>query len=826
MLKRAIEAHRAGLCVLPPREDGSKRPVESWQQYQHKRPSEEKIREWYANDRCGLGVVCGSSSGDLEALDFDDREIYDRFRIRAIEANLSDLVERIEAGYRESSPSGTHLLYRCADARSKKLAHKMKAEEDRNSEHDLTKTLIETKGEGGFLITAPSRGKVHPSGKPYTLLSGGFESIVSITPQEREDLLSVARSFDEILAPSPSGQFADRRKTAGQDRPGDDYNQRTTWDQVLSPNGWQIVFQRSEVSYWRRPGKNQGLSATTNHAGSDLFYCFSTSTTLDARRSYDKFGAYAALNHSGDLAAAATDLSRQGFGRSNSVAPIPNDWDQPVEFDADTCGPDAPLEAFPEPISLYIREVSCNHQLPEGLVAGTALGVLAASCAQRAEVAIGQSHKECLGGFFLPTAASGERKGQAIRSLVFPVHAEEQRLIQVTKKGIMNARQRRAIEEKRIEILQKKAAKEEDPTEREALIREAVNLEAELTIVPATPQFTIDDSTPEAIIQALAQQNQCIAVISEEAGTLVAMMSGRYKTDTDIDVYLKGYDGGQIRVDRISRNSILLERPVLTIVTTPQPSVLDKIAENEEFRGRGLLARMCFVLPESRVGTRLYKPEGVSHEIKLAYGAAISSLLRMPVQKTLRTLRIEGEALRIWAQYADALEIAQADGCDLATMRDWASKHAGRAARIAAWFHLLRHRGTEQAFGVQICVEDMLAAWAIADWLLAHAKVAFDRMGSDPATRQARKYLGWIRRQHLARFKLKDLHDNYRSLRSPEDALPALKILEGRGFIRTEPSPPKKGPGRRPSTVFTVNPQTHTQNTQRSAQPSQPTNFA
>src|SRR5207249_3530845 len=65
----------------------------------------------------------------------------------------------------------------------------------------------------------------------------------------------------------------------------------------------------------------RGVSATTNHAGNDWLWVFTSSTSFDANRSYDKFGAYAVLNHAGDLAAAARALSEQGYGTPLPASP-------------------------------------------------------------------------------------------------------------------------------------------------------------------------------------------------------------------------------------------------------------------------------------------------------------------------------------------------------------------------------------------------------------------------------------------------------------------------------------------------------------------------
>jgi hypothetical protein len=99
-------------------------------------------------------------------------------------------------------------------------------------------------------------------------------------------------------------------------RPGDDYNRRITWPVLLESHGWMHVYDRGETAFWRRPGKAHGISATTNHAGADLFYPFSSSTEFEPDRSYSKFGVYALLEHGGDYARAAGALAEQGYGQA------------------------------------------------------------------------------------------------------------------------------------------------------------------------------------------------------------------------------------------------------------------------------------------------------------------------------------------------------------------------------------------------------------------------------------------------------------------------------------------------------------------------------
>jgi hypothetical protein len=49
-------------------------------------------------------------------------------------------------------------------------------------------------------------------------------------------------------------------------RPGDDFNSRSQWSQILEPFGCRPVFERDGEIFWRRPGKTEGILATAGFA--------------------------------------------------------------------------------------------------------------------------------------------------------------------------------------------------------------------------------------------------------------------------------------------------------------------------------------------------------------------------------------------------------------------------------------------------------------------------------------------------------------------------------------------------------------------------------
>jgi putative DNA primase/helicase len=100
----ALAAHAAGLCVLPPREDGSKAPdVRSWSGFQRRRPTDRQIEAWYEKERSGLGLVCGLVSGGLEMVEIEGRGVeegvHHRLRKLADAAGLGTLLDRVMHRY-------------------------------------------------------------------------------------------------------------------------------------------------------------------------------------------------------------------------------------------------------------------------------------------------------------------------------------------------------------------------------------------------------------------------------------------------------------------------------------------------------------------------------------------------------------------------------------------------------------------------------------------------------------------------------------------------------------------------------------------------------
>lgn len=355
-LTAALALNAAGCSVVSVRVDGTKHPRGAWKLYQSERADEQLLTRWFAEGHPGIGVVAGAVSGGLELLELEgralDEGVLQEFAEILEASGLAELWTRIATGWLVRSPSGgLHLMYRVVGAAvpgNTKLASRLAREDEytederelleRHPNKKILRGWIETRGEGGFFVTAPSHGAVHPTGRPYELLAGGPASMATITTDEHQALHAIARMLDaipsddvakveppHIAAGQKPGEpldaaaaflFSGDHHDASGLKPGDDYEQRTTWPEILAPHGWTLLRTIGTTSYWRRPGKTDpGPSATTGRAADrDRLYVFTTSTEFDAERPYTKFGAYALLNHGGDHTAAARELRRLGYG--------------------------------------------------------------------------------------------------------------------------------------------------------------------------------------------------------------------------------------------------------------------------------------------------------------------------------------------------------------------------------------------------------------------------------------------------------------------------------------------------------------------------------
>ena len=308
----------AGYMVVPTHTDGTKRPFGFWRNYQDvaNRPDFDHIARLIEQSSSGgIGVITGKASGNVEMIELEGRAAdqlgeLDSF---AEKVGIWPIWERMRKGCVERSPSGgIHFFLRISDADVD--GNTPLAERPNPTDPNLVERLAETRGEGGFVVVAPSQPRKAQSGGAYRFLKVDGVALTPdrtpiFTKSEVIELHRIFRSLDERRHDVETAPV----QIEGT-RPGDDFANKTDWAEILEPHGWVKVYTSRDNTYWRRPGKSEGISASTRNG---WFYVFTTSTTFEANRAYGKFFTYAKLNHNGDATAAAKELRAKGYGEQS-----------------------------------------------------------------------------------------------------------------------------------------------------------------------------------------------------------------------------------------------------------------------------------------------------------------------------------------------------------------------------------------------------------------------------------------------------------------------------------------------------------------------------
>jgi P4 family phage/plasmid primase-like protien len=301
-----------GLSLVPCGQD--KRPTVKWKEYQKRTPTPAELNRWLQTDAEAFAAVCGQVSGGLEIIDFDDNagalpmaysalDFYDAWR-----DEVGALVDHHKMVVQRTGGGGFQVAYRCAHpAPNQKLAWV----QDEAQEHGRS-IAIETRGEGGYAVVAPS---LHPSGNYYRMIAGDFAAVPVIPQEIRDRLIEAARALD--LMPYTTQEVvqvkSEARPTRYPDQVSiiDTYNDQHRIADVLSAHG----YTRGRNGRYSRPGKGDSLGVAVIERENISFH-WSSNDPLNKINAagkpvpIDPFNVFTLFEHRGDVREAVKDAAR------------------------------------------------------------------------------------------------------------------------------------------------------------------------------------------------------------------------------------------------------------------------------------------------------------------------------------------------------------------------------------------------------------------------------------------------------------------------------------------------------------------------------------
>ncbi len=483
-----------------------------------------------------------------------------------------------------------------------------------------------------------------------------------------------------------------------------------------------------------------------------------------------------------------------------------SNWQTPISLEASRLPP-WPDDVFPDDVQDFVTALSVSTETPPELAALMVLSAISAAAQGKFRVRVQQDYFEPVNIWTLCALPPGSRKTAVQNAATAPLSVWERQQREIIEPEIKKAKADHATMTEQITQLRKRAGQAKD-ADFDELKNEIAHREAELPEIPRVPQVWAQDVTPENLGTIMGENNERMAILSDEAG-IFEILGGRYSGGIpNIDLFLQGHAGSHVRVNRGSRSPIIMQHPSLTLGLSPQPDVLRGLTANPIFRGRGLLGRFLYALPPSNLGYRTLDAKPMLDEVKSRYERILTSILNDDGSRDAdgnpcpHILKISQDAARAWQEFAHRAEAGMREGGTFEHITDWAGKLPGAVARIAALLHIARH--VNDAAQVEISTEDMSAALRMADALSAHALAVFDLMGADPALDAARVILRWIMREGKVEFSFRDCHYAHKTrYKRAAEIRPAIEVLTERNIIREKQA---ERVAHRPSQIFVVNP--------------------
>ncbi|BFG72107.1 hypothetical protein PTKU46_01400 [Paraburkholderia terrae] len=527
----ALAALSMGLCAIPAAGHTApstpKKPFGLWRKYQHQRPSASYIEELYATHQfTTVGLVGGQISGGLECLDFDTLSGYQLFQEVVKTSELALLAARIEAGYAEMSPKGAHLLYYCESVGHNQMLN--------------ARLKIEIRGEGGFVVIAPTTFGSGDERKRYQLKSGALSTIARITPAEREELFSLIRALGAPYPPAVNAV-------------------------AVSPAG-------STIAEGGRNNALASLAGTLHHRG------VSAEVLSAALHAENRTRCVPPLPDS-EIEAIVRSVSKYPLGRAPAASP-PIIWSTPL--DLPTGMPVVPpLDTrllLPGGLSDWVSDTAHRMQCPPDYPAVGLLVALSALIGGRLSIRPKQRDNWTvtpnLWGLII--GRPGSLKSPAMAAALAPLYALDHEALAKHEAALVNFRAQKTAYELAIGHAKTKARGNSHAAQQiSATANSMASILQQEPLLPKRTRYVVNDVTVEKLGEILAENPNGVLLFRDELKGFLAELEGEENANKRGFVLQAWTGDGSYNFDRIGRGSVRIERAILSVLGTTQPGVVE-----------------------------------------------------------------------------------------------------------------------------------------------------------------------------------------------------------------------------------------------------------
>lgn len=498
------------------------------------------------------------------------------------------------------------------------------------------------------------------------------------------------------------------------------------------------------------------------------------------------------------------------------------DW-QPTQALAPKLSPVPPLDSamLPEPLRDWIKDSSECIGTPDEYMAATVIVALSSVVGRKVRIrprAYGDWTATC--NFFgALSGRPGVKKSPAMAEGLAPLNKMAGRAMARHEEDLADFEVSLAVDEataKGAKTRLEQAAKKANPnrTELEELARQAKS--ASDAEAPTLKRYIVNDATVEATGEKLRENPNGLLTARDE---LTGFLRGleRQGHEQDVAFYLEAWNGNGVNFiyDRIGRGTIAIPGPCLSIIGTIQPGPLSRYIRNisgDDRQRDGFISRFQLLvypdpIPYKRVD-RLPDRDARDRAFRM-----FDNLDRLTPEEAgaefddhgdVWFLRFNREAQGIFDEWLDALEMRLQSGQISGLMEEHLSKYRSLFPSLALIFHLVSVAdGSSQPGPVSGRAAVSAGAWC--QFLEMHARriyqAAFD--GDTETAQMLADRFDRLPNPFTAR---EVQQKNWQGLKTGDEVMAALNLLEGANWIASEEPPANAAGGRPPSARYWKNP--------------------
>jgi len=239
------------------------------------------------------------------------------------------------------------------------------------------------------------------------------------------------------------------------------------------------------------------------------------------------------------------------------------------------------------------------------------------------------------------------------------------------------------------------------------------------------------DYTLEAIAQILGNQpDRGLVVTPDELAVFLKSMDAYRKKGADRAHWLNLYNGEALKVDRKTSDQVFARYTSVSVIGGIQPSILQKIWQEDQEFGDGLWSRFAWVkvplVPRSRTNGPIHNPRKLLETV-------YRRLQAFPPQQH----ELDEEGRQLWEKWEDEIDkLIFAEPCE--QIRATLPKTKERAARIALVLHYLDAACVGSTPTKIVPASTLLRAIQFTRWLFNQAKLLYAELGETSSPEASR----------------------------------------------------------------------------------------